>query len=230
MDTRSRGVIHQNGKEQSRSVGATGKELYSWMEGGDGGRENTICGHKVVKKRPQTHLLSASLHLLQLLDPQLSLSTGRESDPVAPLSSSSSHSLHHVALLLFIYLLGSLSPLSQPIEAIAGVQPVVGVVVLTHSVPRTSTFHSCLLLCVLVSSLSARLLCFPLLSETKRDDLSPHWSSVSGCIELRARRVGGVVGVEKERSGVEGGRESNGVAMAAAATSVYLETSLAEAQ
>lgn len=39
-----------------------------------------------------------------------------------------------------VRLLGSLSPLSQPIEAIAGVQPVVGVVVLTHSFLKQPLF------------------------------------------------------------------------------------------
>lgn len=43
----------------------------------------------------------------------------------------------HVALHPFIYLLGSPSPLPQPIEAVAGVQPVVGV--LTHPAPSHQT-------------------------------------------------------------------------------------------
>ena len=121
--------------------------------------------------------------------------------------------LCHVAPSSFNYLLGSLSPLPQPIEAIAGVQPVVGVVVLTHSLPTTSTFvHSRLFLPLLlpalyplVSSLS------PSLSETKRVDLSPLWSSLSGCVERRAGRRwgrgGGVVGEgeERKREGREGG-------------------------
>lgn len=48
---------------------------------------------------------------------------------------------HHVALLSFSYLLGSLSPLPQPVEAIAGVQPVVGVAVLTHPVTTLPPPH-----------------------------------------------------------------------------------------
>lgn len=51
--------------------------------------------------------------------------------------SHSSSPLHLLLWLhLFIYLLGSLSPLSQPVQAVTGVQPVVGVVVLTHFLPQ----------------------------------------------------------------------------------------------
>lgn len=132
-----------------------------------------------------------------------------------------------MALHLFIYLLGSLSPLPQPIEAIAGVQPVVGVVVLTHPLPTAPTFHSSLFLLFCVSAPSARFACLPLLSGTKQADLSPLWSSLSGCVERRAgRRWGGEWSGRGRREEGGEGRAHNGVAMAAAATSVYLETLL----
>jgi len=94
----------------------------------------------------------------------------------------SSDSLNHVSLHLVVYLLGFLPPLPQPVEAVAGVQPVVGVVVLTHPpLPQTHTlipplFTPLLLLLYIHSSLSLSL---RLLSETKRADLSPLWSSHS---------------------------------------------------
>lgn len=117
-----------------------------------------------------------------------------------------------MALHLFIYLLGSLPPLSQPIEAIAGVQPVVGVVVLTHSLPKTTTSHSSLFLLLCFFSLSTRLVSFPPLhSETKRADLSPLWSSLSGLCGAPRRRGGAGGsgrrggGEKREGRGGEGG-------------------------
>lgn len=71
------------------------------------------------------------------------------------------HCLNHVAGHLFIYLLGSLSSLPQPIEAIAGIQPVVGVVVVTHSLPQTSPFLSVYFLFFGFSSISTRLVPLP---------------------------------------------------------------------
>lgn len=147
---------------------------------------------------------------------------------------------NHVTPHLFIlYLLGSLPALPQPIEAIAGVQPVVGVVVLTHSAPDMATSHSALVLLYIAS-----LLCAPFFSVTPppqwvRGDLSPLWYST---LWLRgALSQAEVVCVEGGGSGQRGGGEKrrwregrwgrrvhNGVAMAAAATTVYLETSLGE--
>lgn len=99
--------------------------------------------------------------------------------PSSPSNSLLPHTLwNHVTLHLFmLYLLGSLPALPQPIEAIAGVQPVVGVVVLTHSAPDMATSHSALVLLYIAS-----LLCAPFFSVTPppqwvRSDLSPLWYS-----------------------------------------------------
>lgn len=101
----------------------------------------TSCGRSSAHKQTPPHRLLLSLF--------------------AGWGAPSLHTLHHVVLHLFVYLLGSLSPLSQPVEPIAGVQPVVGVVVLAHPVP----VHAGLFL----SSFC------PL----NRADLSPLWSSLS---------------------------------------------------
>lgn len=90
---------------------------------------------KIIHTHTHTHSSSTVHHLLHLPCPQLSCWEGRDQTALPPQLLHTPHSLYHVALHLFSYLLRSLSPLSQPIEAIAGVQSVVGVVVLTHSPP-----------------------------------------------------------------------------------------------
>lgn len=155
------GVIHQGGKkrwnQQRWRADLLSGELALLQDGGGDGEQNRVSiklqynlkttpwhnkTHLWPEKEKKSHSTILPLHHPQLL---LSLSLGGIRLSTPPLLLY--YSWYHVALHLFIYLLGSLSPLSQPIEAIAGVQPVVGVIVLTHSLPQKQPlFHSTLFL------------------------------------------------------------------------------------
>lgn len=121
--------------------------------------------------------------------------------PAPPPSCSPTLPVH-----LCLYLLGSPLLLAQPVEALAGLQPA-GLVVLAHCPSQTTGASS--------DELS-RLAC-----------VSPSTVTSLSCLLLLTLCLCGALSRADGGGGrrVEGGgREHNGVAMTAAATSVYLET------